>query len=100
MVILIGDFQGALIVPPFFRHRGDKMMLIKNPDFKVIEILINAKVEILMDRKTARTSGQKHPERDHHGKIFQLEKPGQPLDKGAFCPDKKKQRPRKNAALV
>ena len=53
------------------------MMLIKNPNLKVIEIFINAKVEILIDRKTPNTSGHQHPERDHHGKAFQLEKPEQ-----------------------
>src|ERR1700685_2005254 len=52
------------------------MMLVKNPHFKVIEIFINAKIKILIDRKSTHASNHQHPERDNHGKAFQVENRG------------------------
>ncbi len=49
------------------------MMLVENSNLKVIQAFVNAKIEVLIDRKTTHASGDQHPKRNQHGQTFPIE---------------------------
>jgi hypothetical protein len=59
-VVLIRNAHGRRIVAPLGGNGREQVMLVENFDFEIVEVFVDAEVEILVDREPANAHRQQH----------------------------------------